>query len=72
MLKQSVPPELWKECKLTLPPITWQHIHLRQETAYSLGVYMSDREYLSALASAFRDELRVLYDAGLRSVQIDD
>jgi len=41
-------------------------------TAYRESVYRDDREYFADLASAFAAEFRVLYDSGLRSIQIDD
>ncbi|PYH49791.1 methionine synthase, vitamin-B12 independent [Aspergillus saccharolyticus JOP 1030-1] len=66
-------PAQWKECKFTLPPITWQHLQLRAGTAFtSSSPYTTDKEYFADLAQAFAQELRTLYDAGLRSVQVDD
>ncbi|KAK7424535.1 hypothetical protein QQX98_000500 [Neonectria punicea] len=72
MLKQVVPPENWKNCKITMPSITWQHFQLAEGRAYNPEAYQSSREYLSDLASAFRQEVKILYDAGLRSIQVDD
>lgn len=72
MLKEATPKEHWKDCKISIPAITWEHLQLPKDGAYSSGVYDSDREYFSDLAAAYRKELQELYDAGLRSVQFDD
>ncbi|KAL0930641.1 methionine vitamin-b12 [Colletotrichum truncatum] len=72
MIKKAVPQEHWKDCKMAIPSISWQHMYLAKGRAFAPGVYASDREYFLDLASAYRAELRVLYDSGLRSVQIDD
>ena len=71
-LRSLLPREQWRECKLTIPSITWQHMHLAQNTAYDPSTYSSDREYFTDLAQAYRKEFQTLYDAGLRSIQIDD
>ncbi|KAJ4390978.1 hypothetical protein N0V93_004577 [Gnomoniopsis smithogilvyi] len=72
MLKEATPKEHWKDCKISIPAITWEHLQLPKNGAYSPGVYASDREYFTDLAAAYRKELQELYDAGLRSVQFDD
>ncbi|GJD00266.1 methionine vitamin-b12 [Colletotrichum higginsianum] len=72
MIKKSVPEEYWKDCKMSIPSITWQHMYLAKGTAFTPGTYASDQEYFLDLAAAFRAELKALYDAGLRSVQVDD
>ncbi|KAH8892563.1 UROD/MetE-like protein [Thozetella sp. PMI_491] len=72
MLKAAVPPEQWKDCKVAIPSLTFEHIELAHGTAYEPGVYASDKEYFADLAAAYRAELKILYDAGLRRVQIDD
>ncbi|KAI0156871.1 hypothetical protein GGR57DRAFT_462573 [Xylariaceae sp. FL1272] len=72
MLRANVPEEKWRECKLSLPSPTWHHLWLAKGRAYDAGVYDSDREYFTDLTTAYREELKDLYDAGLRSVQIDD
>jgi methionine synthase II (cobalamin-independent) len=41
-------------------------------SAYHRSVYGSDEEYFADLAAAYVAEFRVLYEAGLRSIQIDD
>ncbi|GES65055.1 5-methyltetrahydropteroyltriglutamate-homocysteine methyltransferase [Aspergillus terreus] len=72
-LRQFVPEGLWKECKFTMPPVTWDHMHLAVGAAYTPSSgYATDREYFQDLAAAYVKEFRVLYDAGVRSIQIDD
>ncbi|PYH97152.1 methionine synthase, vitamin-B12 independent, partial [Aspergillus ellipticus CBS 707.79] len=72
-LRSLVPREQWHECKLSMPPITWQHQHLRAGMAFTTSSpYTTDKEYFADLAAAFAKEFRTLYDAGLRSIQIDD
>jgi methionine synthase II (cobalamin-independent) len=41
-------------------------------TAYSSSIYASDKKYFTDLAAAYANEFQALYDAGLRSIQIDD
>lgn len=72
MLKAAVPAAHWGECKLSIPSIAWEHLQLPRNGAYAPGVYATDRAYFADLAAAYQRELRVLYDAGLRSVQFDD
>ncbi|KAF6805655.1 hypothetical protein CMUS01_14568 [Colletotrichum musicola] len=72
MIKRAVPQEHWKDCKMAIPSISWQHMYLAKGTAFSPWVYASDRDYFLDLAAAYRAELKALYDAGLRSIQIDD
>ncbi|KAJ7246874.1 hypothetical protein B0H12DRAFT_1125605 [Mycena haematopus] len=72
MLKTATPPQHWGECKMALPSITFEHIQLAHGSAWAPGVYADDRAYFADLAAAYRAELRTLYDAGLRHVQIDD
>ena len=71
-LKSLLPEEKWKECKLTMPSPTYQHMQLAVGTAYSNSVYPSDKEYFTDLAAAYAAEFHALYSAGLRSIQIDD
>lgn len=81
LLRALVPPEPEAEasswwlprCKITLPSPTYQHMQLRPGTAYTPeSGYGSDEEYFADLAAAYRAELRSLYDAGCRNVQVDD
>ncbi|KAJ5833964.1 hypothetical protein N7474_002275 [Penicillium riverlandense] len=71
-LRSLLAPEQWRECKLTMPPVTHGHMQMAKGTAYRASVYKDDREYFADLAAAYTAEFRVLYDAGLRSIQIDD
>ncbi|XRM45702.1 hypothetical protein ABZX51_008779 [Aspergillus tubingensis] len=72
-LRSLVPQEQWKECKMSMPSITWQHQHLRAGAAFAASSpYTTDKEYFADLARAFAREYQVLYDAGLRSIQVDD
>jgi len=47
---------------------------LRYKTgkAYPKDVYANDEEYFADIAKAYQTELQILYDAGLRNVQVDD
>ncbi|KAJ6469976.1 hypothetical protein C8R45DRAFT_1063720 [Mycena sanguinolenta] len=72
MLKAVTPRQPWGECKMALPSITFEHIQLASGTAWAPGVYTSDIAYFTDLATAYRAELRALYDVGLRHVQIDE
>ncbi|KAJ5152567.1 uncharacterized protein N7482_009045 [Penicillium canariense] len=71
-LRSRLPRELWKDCKLTMPPITHSHMQMATGTAYRPNIYSSDQEYFKDLADAYVAEFRALYDEGLRSIQIDD
>ncbi|KAI9159169.1 zinc-binding dehydrogenase [Paramyrothecium foliicola] len=72
LLKGVVHLEHIEECKITIPSITWQYFKLAQSLAYAPGAYQSGWDYLSGLALAFQWETKTLYDAGSRSVQVDD
>ncbi len=73
LLKSFVPRELWPECKITMPSPTWQHMQLAKGTAFTAeSGYTSDEAYFADMAAVYREEMRELYDAGLRHVQIDD
>ncbi|KAI9799768.1 MAG: hypothetical protein M1833_003887 [Piccolia ochrophora] len=71
-LKNLVPKERQGECKLTLPAPEWYHMRYREGRAYPKDVYANDAEYFADVAAAYRTELKILYDAGLRNFQIDD
>lgn len=61
------------KCKITVPSPTYQHMQLRAGGAYTVeSGYISDEEYFTDLAAAYRTELKSLYDAGCRHVQVDD
>jgi methionine synthase II (cobalamin-independent) len=44
----------------------------RQAKHIPKDVYASDAEYFADIAKAYATELKILYDNGLRNVQIDD
>ncbi|KAJ6506836.1 hypothetical protein C8R45DRAFT_970693 [Mycena sanguinolenta] len=71
-LKSVTPPKHWGECKMSIPSIGMEHIQLAHGTVWAPGVYASDRAYFADLATAYRAEIRELYDAGLRHIQIND
>lgn len=72
-LRNTLPESQWKEAKLTMPTPNYQHIQLKPGTAYTANSgYKSDEEYFGDLAKCYAAELKTLYDAGLRNVQIDD
>lgn len=71
-LQQILPRERWGDIKLTLPAPNWYHLRYREGYAYPKDVYRDDTEYFHDIAAAYRAELDLLYQAGLRNVQFDD
>lgn len=71
-LKGLFPKEKHHELKLTLAAPEWYHLRYKKGQAYPKNVYSSDDEYFSDIAQAYRTELKILYDNGLRNIQIDD
>lgn len=71
-LKSLVPPERVKELKLTLPAPEWYHLRYRKGKAYPADVYANDEEYFADIAVAYRTELKILYENGVRNVTIDN
>jgi methionine synthase II (cobalamin-independent) len=71
-LKGLVPAEKSKDLKLTLAAPNWYHLRYKQGKAYPSDVYANDDEYFADIAKAYQDELKILYDHGLRNVQFDD
>ncbi|KAI1331373.1 UROD/MetE-like protein [Xylariaceae sp. FL0255] len=72
-LKSNLPPDLWAAAKVTLPGPEYQHIQLKPGTAFTPeSGYASDEEYFADLAKCYAAELKMLYDAGVRNVQVDD
>ncbi|KAG5996967.1 hypothetical protein E4U52_005347 [Claviceps spartinae] len=72
LLRDSVDPALWPDCKFTMPPPCYFHLRLAPGKAYDASVYANDAEFFADLALAYRKEIQTLYDAGLRNLQIDD
>ncbi|KAL4800373.1 methionine synthase, vitamin-B12 independent [Aspergillus venezuelensis] len=72
-LRRCLPESQWKYCKMTVVPITWEHVHLAPGAAYTPeSGYTSDKQYLGDLADAMAEEWRLLHAAGLRKIQVDD
>ncbi|WRT65251.1 uncharacterized protein IL334_002194 [Kwoniella shivajii] len=71
-VKNSVPAERAGDTKLTLISPVWYHLRYREGKAYTSDVYANDEEYFADIAKAYRTELDILYEAGVRNVQIDD
>ncbi|KAF2763201.1 UROD/MetE-like protein [Pseudovirgaria hyperparasitica] len=61
------------QVKMSIPALTREHFLLAEGRAWTAeSGYTSSKAYLADLAAAWREEIRVLYDAGLRHLQIDD
>lgn len=71
-LKSIVPKDKIAACKLTLAAPEWYHMRYKEGRAYPKNVYKNDEEYFGDIAKAYQTELQILYDNGLRNVQIDD
>jgi methionine synthase II (cobalamin-independent) len=71
-LKKLVPAEKHKDLKLTLAAPNWYHLRYKQGQAYPADVYANDDDYFADIATAYQEELKILYDHGLRNVQFDD
>jgi len=71
-LKALLPKERQHEAKLTLAAPNWYHLRYKTGRSYPKEFYSSDAEYFADVAKAYRAELKILYDNGLRNVQIDD
>ncbi|KAI9690656.1 MAG: hypothetical protein M1820_009936 [Bogoriella megaspora] len=72
-LKGLLPESKWAECKITIPAPTWMHMQLKPGTAWTQeSGYTSEEEYFADIVEVYRQELKILYQHGLRSVQIDD
>ncbi|KAH8808005.1 hypothetical protein F5884DRAFT_673933 [Xylogone sp. PMI_703] len=71
-LKNLLPKDKVASAKLTLAAPNWYHLRYKTGRAYPKDVYKNDAEYFADIAAAYREELRILYEAGLRNVQIDD
>ncbi|KFX93693.1 hypothetical protein O988_06661 [Pseudogymnoascus sp. VKM F-3808] len=71
-LQSILPKEKHNGIKLTIPAPNWYHLRYKEGKAYPKEVYKSDEEYFADVIVAFQEELKVLYEHGLRNVQIDD
>jgi len=57
---------------MTLAAPNWYHLRYKEGKAYPKDVYSNDEEYFGDIAKAYQQELKILYDAGLRNAQVDD
>ncbi|KAI1387743.1 UROD/MetE-like protein [Hypoxylon trugodes] len=72
-LRDNLSQDMWREAKFTIPAPNYQHIQLKPGTAWTQqSGYTSDKEYFDDLAKCYAAELKTLYDAGLRNIQVDD
>ncbi|KAH7071085.1 hypothetical protein BKA63DRAFT_66941 [Paraphoma chrysanthemicola] len=59
--------------KITMPSPIVHHIRLKRGTAWTAGSgYKSDTAFFADLTAAYRQEIKSLYNAGCRYIQIDD
>lgn len=72
VMKANMPEEEWKNIKITLISPSWYHFRYRAGRAYPQDVYANDEEYFADVAKAYQTELKLLHDAGIRNIQIDD
>ncbi|KAK7402407.1 hypothetical protein QQX98_011849 [Neonectria punicea] len=72
LLRDCLPREQWAECKFTMPPPCYFHLRLASGKCYSAEAYANDDEFFADLAKAYQQELKTLYDEGVRNIQIDD
>jgi len=70
-LKAFVKPEEVKNVKITMCAPEWFHLR-HGPYAYDKKVYANDDEYFGDIAIAYQQEIKALYDAGCRNIQIDD
>lgn len=57
--------------KTHLAAPNWYLSRYKTGRAYPKDVFSSDAEYFANMAAAYHDKLKILYDNGLRNVQID-
>ncbi|MCJ1337714.1 hypothetical protein MMC09_002997 [Bachmanniomyces sp. S44760] len=72
LVQSCVPKSEWGSIKLTMITPAWFHMRYKQGHAYSTEAYSDDAEYFRDVAKAYQEELKALYEAGLRNVQFDD
>jgi len=71
-VKSILPKDKIASAKLTLAAPNWYHLRYKTGRAYPKEVYANDTEYFADIAKAYQEELKILYNAGLRNVQFDD
>lgn len=72
LLRENVPQDQWASCKFTMPPPCYFHLRLAKGKCYDTSIYANDEEFFADLAAAYRQEIKTLYEEGLRNLQIDD
>ncbi|KPM39604.1 hypothetical protein AK830_g6964 [Neonectria ditissima] len=72
LLRDCLPREQWADCKFTMPPPCYFHLRLASGKCYSAEAYANDDDFFADLAKAYQQELKTLYDEGVRNIQIDD
>lgn len=71
-LKTVVPSDMLRGCKITMPAPELYHFRYKEGKAYPKDVYKNDEKFFAAIAEAYRTEIQILYDNGVRNIQIDD
>jgi methionine synthase II (cobalamin-independent) len=71
-VKSLVPKERWGDIKVTLISPVWYHLRYVEGKAFPKSVYASDEDYFADIAKAYHAELDILYEAGVRNIQLDD
>ena len=61
-----------KRRQRNLPAYTRYHFRYGPRKAYVSGSYSNDDDYFADVAKAYQVELKILHDAGVRNVQVDD
>jgi methionine synthase II (cobalamin-independent) len=72
LLRSCVPEDQWRDCKFTMPPAPFFHLRLAPGKIYNEEAYSNDEDFFADLATAYQKEFEILYDEGLRNIQIDD
>jgi len=70
-LKQFVSPEEVPNLKLTICAPEWFHLR-HGPYAYNKDAYANDEDYFADIVKAYREEIKDLYEIGLRNIQFDD
>ncbi len=71
-VKSLVPQSRGGEMKLTMISPVWYHLRYKEGQAYPKDIYHSEEAYFADIAVAYKTELNILYEAGVRNIQIDD
>ena len=71
-LRSLLPKQSWGECKITVPSPVYYHMQLKEGRVWENGVYDNDEAFFEDVTVAYRKEFQVLYDAGVRNIQVDD